>query len=204
MARKKIEYVNNKDFLAALVKYRDNVRETERKSEFRPRVPGYIGECIMKIATHLARKPNFINYTFKDEMISDGVENCLQYIDNFDPDKSNNPFGYFTQIIWFAFLRRIQKEKKLLYVKYKLTEQVNLMNLTSDRQGHDIGFDYNDSIKMSEWSAEYMSGFIEDFEENKRRKVKKRRLKEDVKDMSTEDILDDILDDILSEDEKKK
>jgi len=175
MARKKNEYVNNKDFLAALVDYKAKVKEATETGAPRPRVPNYIGECVMKIATHLARKPNFINYTFKDEMISDGIENCLQYIDNFDPDKSNNPFAYFTQIIWFAFLRRIQKEKKLLYVKFKMTEEVNLMHMTSGRQEHDIGADYNDGIKMSEWSTEYMSDFIEDFEANKRRKVKKRQ-----------------------------
>ena len=177
MAKRKNEYVNNKDFLAALVQYRDAVRAAKAEGRERPRVPNYVGECVMKIATHLARKPNFINYTFKEEMISDGIENCLQYIDNFDPDKSNNPFAYFTQIIWFAFLRRIQKEKKLLYVKYKLTEGINVMNMASDRQSHDIGANYDDNIKMSEWSNEYMSNFIQDFEDNKRRKVKKREQK---------------------------
>jgi len=175
--RKRNEYVNNKDFLAALIKYRDEVRAAEAEGKPRPRVPNYVGECIMKIATHLARKPNFINYTFKDDMISDGIENCLQYIDNFNPDKSNNPFAYFTQIIWFAFLRRIQKEKKLLYVKYKMTENVNMMHMTADRQTHDIGGNFDDSIKMSEWSSDYMSNFIKDFEETKRRKVNKREQK---------------------------
>lgn len=177
MAKRKNEYVNNKDFLAALVEYRDAVRAAEAEGKERPRVPNYVGECVMKIATHLARKPNFINYTFKEEMISDGIENCLQYIDNFDPDKSNNPFAYFTQIIWFAFLRRIQKEKKLLYVKYKLTEGINVMHMASDRQSHDIGANYDDNIKMSEWSNEYMANFIQDFEDTKRRKVKKREQK---------------------------
>ena len=110
--RAKQQYVNNKDFLAAMITYREEVRKAEEKKKDRPIVPTYVGECIMKIATHLARKPNFVNYTFKEEMISDGIENCLQYIDNFNPDKSNNPFAYFTQIIYFAFLRRIQKEKK--------------------------------------------------------------------------------------------
>jgi len=174
----KNQYVNNKDFLAALITYRDQVAEATKQGDPRPRVPNYIGECVMKIATHLARKPNFVNYTFKDQMIADGIENCLQYIDNFNPEKSNNPFAYFTQIIWFAFLRRIQKEKKLLYTKYKLTEQVNLMKLTADVQEHDSGYDFNDSIKMSEWSEEYMNNFIEDFEANKRRKVKKREKKD--------------------------
>ena len=176
MAKKKSknQYVNNKDFLAAMVDYRAAVKAAEQEGNQRPRVPNYIGECVMKIATNLARKPNFVNYTFKEEMISDGIENCLQYIDNFDPEKSNNPFAYFTQIIYFAFLRRIQKEKKLLYVKYKLTENVNVMQMASDRQDHDAGRHFNDGIKMTEYTEEYMSHFIEDFEANKRRKVKKR------------------------------
>ena len=112
--RAKQEYVNNKDFLAAMIEYKASVHTAQEKENDRPIVPTYVGECIMKIATHLARKPNFVNYTFKEEMISDGIENCLQYIDNFNPEKSNNPFAYFTQIIYYAFLRRIQKEKKHL------------------------------------------------------------------------------------------
>lgn len=170
----KQEYVNNKDFLAALISYKELVEKSKEEDTVRPRVPNYIGECIMKISTHLARKPNFINYTFKDDMIADGIENCLQYIDNFDPSKSSNPFAYFTQIIWYAFIRRIQKEKQVLYTKYKLTQHVNLMNSSSDSQGHDRDVDFNDNIKMSEWSEEYMNTFMKDFEDNKRRKIKKR------------------------------
>ena len=117
MSSKK-HYVKNADLYAAMVEYRKTVVEAKTLEKEKPRVPIYIGECIMKIATHLAYKPNFSNYTFRDEMISDGIENCLQYIDNFDPGKSQNPFAYFTQIIYFAFIRRIQKEKKYLYTKY--------------------------------------------------------------------------------------
>ena len=124
--RKRNEYVNNKDFLAAIVVYRKDIAQAIEEGKARPRVPNYIGECIMKIATHLARKPNFINYTFKDDMISDGIENCLQYIDNFNPEKSNNPFAYFTQIIYYAFIRRIQKEKKQSNIKYRMIEQANI------------------------------------------------------------------------------
>lgn len=170
----KQEYVNNKDFLAALISYKELVEKSKEEDTARPRVPNYIGECIMKISTHLARKPNFINYTFKDDMIADGIENCLQYIDNFDPSKSSNPFAYFTQIIWYAFIRRIQKEKQVLYTKYKLTQHVNLMNCSSDSQEHDRDVDFNDNIRMSEWSEEYMNTFMKDFEDNKRRKIKKR------------------------------
>ena len=123
MAKKKEHYVNNKQFLEALVIYRKEVHTAAEEGKPHPKVPDYIGECFLKIATHLSYRPNFVNYMFKDDMICDGIENCLQYIDNFDPSKSTNPFAYFTQIIYYAFLRRIQKEKKQLDIKNKLLEK---------------------------------------------------------------------------------
>ena len=178
MAKKKVNYVNNADFLQAMIEYREMVQQADKDGNQRPVVPVYIGKCILQIANRLSHKPNFINYSFREEMISDGIENCLQYIDNFNPEKSNNPFAYFTQIIYFAFLRRIEKEKKNLYVKYKLTEQMNVDQQVSDRQDHDDGVDFNDQIKHNEWSQEYISTFIENFEENKRKKVRKKKAAE--------------------------
>ena len=121
--KKKEHYVNNKEFLAALIDYRHDVAIAKEKGEPKPRVPEYIGDCFLKIATHLSYRPNFVNYMFKDDMICDGIENCLQYIDNFNPEKSQNPFAYFTQIIYFAFLRRIQREKKQLDIKTRILEK---------------------------------------------------------------------------------
>jgi DNA-directed RNA polymerase specialized sigma subunit len=122
--RKRSEhYVNNKEFLAALVEYREKVTKSMEDGTERPRIPRYIGECFLKIATHLSYKPNFVNYMFKEDMISDGIENCVQYIYNFDPEKSKNPFAYFTQIINYAFLRRIQKEKKQMEIKARIIEK---------------------------------------------------------------------------------
>lgn len=178
-AKKKPYYVDNKKFLAEMILYRNSIQEAERNSAPRPKVPVYIADCIIKIATHLSYKPNFVNYTFRDDMIMDGVENCLQYIDNFDPEKSNNPFAYFTQIVYYAFLRRIQKEKKYLYTKYKATENANLFGETSEIQDHDAGNNYNDNIKYNEWTEQYVSDFVENFEENKRRKKRKRIIIED-------------------------
>jgi hypothetical protein len=124
MAKRKTEnYVNNRDFLDALMVYRKEVAVAAEEGNPKPRVPPYIGECFLKIATHLSYKPNFVNYMFRDDMICDGIENCLQYIHNFDPEKSTNPFAYFTQIIYFAFLRRISKEKKQLEIKTKILEK---------------------------------------------------------------------------------
>ena len=117
-------YVNNADFCAALIEYRKQVEEAKAAGKPKPILSNYIGECILKIATHLSYKPNFINYSYRDDMILDGIENCIQYIDNFDPMKSNNPFAYFTQIIYYAFLRRIAKEKKQSYIKGKLIQDM--------------------------------------------------------------------------------
>ena len=122
--RKRSEhYVNNKEFLAALVEYREKVTKSMEDGTERPQIPRYIGECFLKIATHLSYKPNFVNYMFKEDMISDGIENCVQYIYNFNPEKSQNPFAYFTQIINYAFLRRIQKEKKQMEIKARIIEK---------------------------------------------------------------------------------
>ena len=122
--RKRSEhYVNNKEFLAALIKLREDREIAEIQGKEKPRIPRYIGECFLKIATHLSFKPNFVNYMFKEDMISDVIVNCVQYIHNFNPEKSQNPFAYFTQIIHYAFLRRIQKEKKQLEIKNKILEK---------------------------------------------------------------------------------
>lgn len=137
MKKKPEHYVNNKELLQALIVYKDKLFIAERKYiekngerppktgnwDGKPRIPDYLGECFLKIATHLSYKPNFVNYMFREDMISDGIENSVQYIHNFDPEKSSNPFAYFTQIIHYAFLRRIQKEKKQLDIKNKLIER---------------------------------------------------------------------------------
>ena len=121
-------YINNQDFLKALTDYKTSCALAEKENTPKPKIPNYIGECFMKIAEGLSHKPNFINYSYRDEMIADGIENCLMYFENFDETKSSNPFAYFTQVIYFAFLRRIQKEKKQLYVKYKSTEQMGILD----------------------------------------------------------------------------
>ena len=123
---KKEHYVNNKEFLEAMKAYKKLVNKAKREKKEKPPVTDYIGSCFLKIANHLSYRPNFINYTFRDDMISDGIENCLQYLDNFNPKKSNNPFAYFTQIIYYAFIRRIQKEKKQSNIKYRMIEQANI------------------------------------------------------------------------------
>ena len=147
--RKRSEhYVNNKEFLAALIKYREDKEIALLQDKPKPPIPRYIGECFLKIANHLSFKPNFVNYMFKEDMISDGIENCVQYIHNFNPEKSQNPFAYFTQIIHFAFLRRIQREKRQLEIKNKILEKSGFSEVFTDDNTLDGGnySDYN-SIK---------------------------------------------------------
>ena len=148
MPRKKSEhYVNNKELLEALIVYREKVAIAKEKDLPKPRITNYLGSCFLKIATHLSYKPNFVNYMFRDDMISDGIENCVQYIHNFDPEKSKNPFAYFTQIIHYAFLRRIQKEKKQLEIKTKIIEKTGYDHVMVVEDGaNGTSSDYN-SIK---------------------------------------------------------
>ena len=131
MKRKKenTHYVDNKKFLEAMIEYRDKCEKAKKRNRRKPDVTNYIGECFLKIANHLSYRPNFINYTFRDDMISDGIENCLQYLDNFNPKTSNNPFAYFTQIIYYAFIRRIQKEKKQITIKQRMIADANYDDL---------------------------------------------------------------------------
>jgi hypothetical protein len=130
-------YVDNKKFFEALIEYKKQVDEAKEKGLEKPRVSNYIGECFLKIATHLSYKGNFINYTFKDDMISDGIENCLTAVEKFDPLRSTNPFAYYTQIIYFAFIRRIQKEKKQQVTKYKMLENIDIEQLVAHSEDNE-------------------------------------------------------------------
>jgi hypothetical protein len=166
--KKQKHYINNPDFLRALIEYKEAKDLSTKNKTAPPPIPNYIGECFMKIAEGLSHKPNFINYTYRDEMMSDGIENCLMYFDNFDPTKSNNPFAYFTQIIYYAFLRRIQKEKKQTYVKYKATEQMGILDefeMLELEDGSSMQFQLYDNI----------AEFIETYEDarEKKKEVKK-------------------------------
>jgi len=178
MTTKQKHYVNNEQFLSEMVKFKNSVKQSKESDSERPRVPEYIGDCLFKIATHLARKPNFANYTFKEDMVSDGVENCLLYIDNFDPEKSKNPFAYFTQIIYYAFLRRIQKEKKHLYIKYKSMENEVINSLIENNGEKYVTSNLNDVLHDS-YSEQFIRDFIVTFEDNRQKKAPKTKKKKE-------------------------
>ena len=152
--RKSEHYVNNKEFLEALVIYRAQCARAEEAGESRPSITNYLGSCFLKIATHLSYKPNFVNYMFREDMISDGIENCVQYIKNFNPEKSSNPFAYFTQIIHYAFLRRIQKEKRQMDIRSKIIERSGFEEVMSGDGDVYSSSDYN-SIKENIQNKQY-------------------------------------------------
>lgn len=170
-------YVNNEEFLKALKKHRAAVNKARKEKREEPRVPEYIGKCILEIATRFSTRPNFVMYWFRDEMISDAYENCITYLLNFNPRVSKNPFAYFTQIVYYAFLRRIEKEHKHSYIKHKATEDLMLQARAAGMGEH-----------VSEWpfppadsQAQSVTAFVENFEEklaNKKNKQKNVRSKD--------------------------
>lgn len=163
----KNHYINNKDFLKEMVTYRMSVHKAKKNGTKKPQIPRYVAEAFMKIAENLSHKPNFINYTFRDEMVADAIENCVMYVDNFDPSRSSNPFAYFTQIAYYAFLRRIQKEKKQLYVKYKSTETAGILDEFEINENEDGTFRQFELY-------ENISEFIENYENARKEKKNKK------------------------------
>jgi DNA-directed RNA polymerase specialized sigma subunit len=171
--RAKKNYVNNAEFYEAMVKYKQDCRDAEESGEDIPRIPNYIGECIFHIANRLSYKPNFINYTYRDDMISDGIENAIMCVRNFNPEKSKNPFAYFTQVIYFAFIRRIQKEKKQMYVKHKVIE--NSVMTGTAVSGSDTSD--NGDAAFIDLNNDYMNNFVENYEASMDKKKKQREEK---------------------------
>lgn len=167
--KKPVHYVNNKEFFEHISVYINEVRAAEKESREPPRITEYLGECFLMIAKNLAKRPNFANYSYRDEMISDGIENCILYINNFNPDKYNNPFAYFTQIIYFAFLRRIHRERKQLYIKHKSFESAMINEEMYDK------FDDSDSYGNSNYviDTDKMNEFVTAFESKMKKKEKK-------------------------------
>lgn len=162
-------YVNNADFLAALIEHKNKVNEAQEKGLPKPIIPNYVGDCILKIANHLSYKPNFINYSYRDDMVLDGIENCIQYLDNFNPDKSSNPFAYFTQIIYYAFLRRIAKEKKQSYIKGKLIQDMPFEMFELQEQDEGTGY-HNAYLEFMQNNQTFDDTYMDRKKEKKKKK----------------------------------
>ena len=165
-AKQNEHYVNNKEFTQAVAEFNEKVKLAESKGKTPPQMSNYIGECIYKIATRLSTRPNFINYTYRDEMICDAIENCIQYIGNFNVEKSNNAFAYITQICYYAFLRRIQKEKKQVFIKQQMT-----MDITADTFETIDGDTTGMTNTNVEWMQENMNQVQYEPRKSKRKKT---------------------------------
>jgi hypothetical protein len=193
MARSKraaIHYVNNKEFSQAVVEYCTTVSEAKKNKEPLPIVTDYIAECFLKIAEGLSHKSNFIRYTYREEMVMDAVENCLKAIENYNVEaatRTGNPnaFAYFTQISWYAFLRRIAKEKKQQDIKIKYMTQSGveefIMENTNDPATQQVMNAFVDQLKdridkVREKDTEFKV-FAD--EEKKKRKLTKRSVTTD-------------------------
>ena len=163
----KLHYVDNAKFLEAMTEYKRDYDIALKNNKELPPVSEYLGSVFLKIAQRLSFRPNFINYTFKNDMISDGIENCVQYIKNFDPEKSSNPFAYFTQIIYYAFIRRIQKEKKQLYIKYKTMQNVE----------QESDFDGDANVSIDDYRNSDFKTMVDDFVDNFEKSKKKKQIK---------------------------
>ena len=173
MARKKQHYVDNEKFLVVMTAYRNAYLDGKELGEIqKPIIPDYAGECFLKIAERLSHRPNFINYAFREEMVSDGIENCVMYASNFNPEKSSNPFAYFTQITYYAFLRRIEKEKKQLYIKYKTMDEFSSLEDNSDmsQMEGNTGAISSGASPLSNDKRASIYDFIATIEEKKRAK----------------------------------
>lgn len=162
-------YVDNEKLLEELTIYVNAVAEAKEKGEPKPRVSEYIGECILLVSKKLCNRPNFINYPFREEMIGDGIENCLMYIHNFNPNASKNPFGYITQIIYWAFVRRITKEKTHLYTKHKVLQRSMIFDELSTSN------EWDDDTAQAYFENEHMNEFVENFEKTVLKKKQKKR-----------------------------
>lgn len=176
-------YVDNKQLFETLVAYRTAVNEHPEEP---PAIPEYVGECLLKIATRLSQKANFASYTFREDMVSDAIENCIMYMHNFDPAKSNNPFAYFTQIAHYAFIRRIEREKKQVYTKLKYA-----MHKAHQREDYVTQDGESADLKNPAWlSYENVHDFIRDYEQkiSTSRSVRASREEED-EDLITFDTL---------------
>jgi hypothetical protein len=166
-----VHYVDNQKFYQEIIEHKRKVAEAREKGLEEPRLSNYIGECIWKIANKLSCKPCFLNYSYRDEMISDAIENCILYFNDYDPNRGSNPFAYFTQVIYFAFLRRINKEEKNRYTIYKNFQETVINN------GHAAHLvDGDDNHVMSVNLYDNINEFMERFEKKEAIKKEKRKI----------------------------
>jgi hypothetical protein len=165
-------YIDNAKFYAEICKYKISCLEAKKEGKESPRITPYLGECLYNIAHRLSRLPKFVNYQFKEDMIADGLEKCVTYFDRFDHEKYSNPFAYFTQIVYFAFLARINFEKKQLYIKQKTLENLYFGGMLAEQNKNDT--DKNINVDLDN---DYMNNLVSSYEKKQAEKKEKNKNK---------------------------
>lgn len=174
-----VNYVDNKRFFEEIVKYKKSVAKAKREGTEAPRIPEYVGECIFKIAERLSTKPCFVNYSYRDEMISDGIENSILYFHDYDPKIGQNPFAYFTQVIYYAFLRRIKKEEKNRYIIYKNFQHTIIHGLNEGIET--ISTDEGGNNLITPMIYDNINAFMSKFEDKEESlKIKRKSMKKNL------------------------
>lgn len=181
---KKPHYINNKEFSLAVVEYVTRANEAKANEQPVPTVTNYVATCFLKISEGLSRRPNFVRYTYREEMVMDGVENCLRAINNYNIDKATrtgkpNAFSYFTQIVYFAFLRRIAKEKRQQDIKFRFIEKMGIEDFVSmgmDAEGAEITMQYVDTLRQRISKVKDTDQAIKTFAKEEKAKLKKLEL----------------------------
>jgi len=194
-ARDKPHYVNNADFSAAVVEYVKYARECKERGEPKPQIGDYVASCFLKIAEGLSHKANFVRYTYREEMMMDAVENCLKAIDNYNLETATrtgkpNAFAYFTQISWYAFLRRIGKEKKQQDIKMKYISETDILNLISTEESDDEAIAHTqafvDELRGRIDIVKESDKGVNEYEKSQRQK-RKRKVDSDLSEFIKED-----------------
>lgn len=177
---KKPHYINNKDFSLAVVEYVTKCNEAKLQEKPVPTVTNYIAECFLKISEGLSRRPNFVRYTYREEMVMDAVENCLRAINNYKIETATrtgkpNAFSYFTQICYFAFIRRIAKEKRQQDIKFKFIEKMGIEDFTQmgmDESGAAETMAYVDTLRQRISQVRSNDAAIKEFKKIEKEKEK--------------------------------
>ena len=183
-AKKKPHYVNNRDFSEAVMDYATAAQKARKENSQIPKVTDYIATCFIKIAEGLSHRPNFVRYTYREEMVMDGVENCLRAINNYNIETATrtgkpNAFSYFTQIWYFAFIRRIAKEKKQQDIKFKFIEKMGIedfVQMGMDSEGAEQTMTYVDTLRARINKVQDKDKAIKEFAKEEKKKEKAQKL----------------------------
>jgi DNA-directed RNA polymerase specialized sigma24 family protein len=167
---KKTHYVENRPLYEALAVWKKDLKRAQRNKLPKPPLPDFVAECMMKMANRLSQKAGFVNYTFREDMVGDALESCLRYIHNFNPDKYKNAFAYITQIIHNAFIRRIQKEQKQLYVKMIIVDNADFAGSYEKQEGDTNSYNNSYVTYLQENKGDVISKF-ENWKESKKTKA---------------------------------